>query len=318
MSFRIAGTGMYVPQNIVTNDDLSKLVETNDEWIKTRVGIERRHIAVNETTAEMAVKAAEAALENSGVKAEEIDLILVSTVSGDYISPSVACLVQKALGVHCMAYDISAACSAFLFLLETAAGYFARGKAKKALVIGAERMSRVVDWSDRSTCVIFGDGAGAAVLEEGDGYLTSRFNVQGNDEVIKIPTPYGKSPFYERESFGEPYVYMNGQETFKYAVSSISHDIKTILEEAGLGIDDIKYVVPHQANLRIIDAASRRSGIPLDKFYVNIQEYGNTSSASVPMALDELNRAGKLERGDLILFTAFGGGLASAASIIRW
>ncbi len=318
MSFRIAGTGMYVPENIVTNDDLSKIVETNDEWIKTRVGIERRHISVNETTADMAVKAAQAALENSGVKAEELDLILVSTVSGDYVSPSVSCLVQKALGVHCLAYDISAACSAFLFLLETAAGYFARGKVKKALVIGAERMSRIIDWDDRSTCVIFGDGAGAAVLEEGDNYLSSLFNVQGGDEVIRIPTPAGKSPFYKGESLGEPYVYMNGQETFKFAVSSISRDIKQVLEDANLSLEDIKYVVPHQANLRIIDAASRRSGIPLEKFYVNIQEYGNTSSASVPMALDELNRAGKLERGDLILFTAFGGGLASAASIIRW
>lgn len=159
MSFRIAGTGMYVPENIVTNDDLSKLVETNDEWIRTRVGIERRHISVDETTADMAVKAAEAALENSGIKPEELDLILVSTVSGDYICPTVACLVQQALGVHCLAYDISAACSAFLFLLETAAGYFARGTVKKALVIGAERMSRIIDWSDRSTCVIFGDGA---------------------------------------------------------------------------------------------------------------------------------------------------------------
>ncbi len=318
MSFRIAGTGMYVPENIVTNDDLSKLVETNDEWIRTRVGIERRHISVDETTADMAVKAAEAALENSGIKPEELDLILVSTVSGDYICPTVACLVQQALGVHCLAYDISAACSAFLFLLETAAGYFARGTVKKALVIGAERMSRIIDWSDRSTCVIFGDGAGAAVLEEGDNYLASHFNVQGGAEVIRIPASAGKSPFYKGESLGEPYVFMNGQETFKFAVNSISHDIKTILEKAGMGIDDIKYVVPHQANLRIIDAASRRSGIPLDKFYVNIQEYGNTSSASIPMALDELNRAGKLERGDNILFTAFGGGLASAASIIRW
>ena len=179
-------------------------------------------------------------------------------------------------------------------------------------------MSRIIDWSDRSTCVIFGDGAGAAVLEEGDNYLASQFNVQGGAEVIRIPASAGKSPFYKGESLGEPYVFMNGQETFKFAVNSISHDIKTILEKAGMGIDDIKYVVPHQANLRIIDAASRRSGIPLDKFYVNIQEYGNTSSASIPMALDELNRVGKLERGDNILFTAFGGGLASAASIIRW
>lgn len=318
MSFRIIGTGMYVPENVVTNDDLASIVDTNDEWIRSRVGIHRRHISVNKTTSDMAYEAAKAALENSGLTPDDLDLILVSTVSGEYTSPSVACCVQKKLGATCMAYDINAACSAFLFLLETAAGYFARGAVKNVLVIGAERMSRIIDWDDRSTCVIFGDGAGAAVLSSGDGYLKSLFNVRGDDEVIRIPNTTGKSPFYKNPSMGETYVYMNGQETFKYAVNSISHDIKQILEDAGLGIDDIKYVVPHQANSRIIDAAARRSGIPLEKFYMNIEEYGNTSSASIPIALDELNRAGKLERGDLLLLTAFGGGLASAACLIRW
>lgn len=308
---------MYVPENIVTNDDLSRLVETNDEWIRTRVGIERRHVATTETAADMAYEAAKAALEDSGCSAEELDLILVSTVSGEFVSPSVSCLVQKKLGVHCMAYDINAACSAFIFLLETAAGYFARGVVKKVLIIGAERMSRIVDWEDRSTCVIFGDGAGAAVLESGDNYKASLFNVMGNDEVIRIPNYTGKSPYYKNPA-EEPYIYMNGQETFKYAVSHIGSDIKKILADNGYGIDDVKYVVPHQANLRIIDAAARRSGIPLDKFYVNIQEYGNTSSASIPIALTEMNRKGLLERGDLLLFTAFGGGLASAACLIRW
>lgn len=238
--------------------DLSKLVETNDEWIRTRVGIERRHISVDETTADMAVKAAEAALENSGIKPEELDLILVSTVSGDYICPTVACLVQQALGVHCLAYDISAACSAFLFLLETAAGYFARGTVKKALVIGAERMSRIIDWSDRSTCVIFGDGAGAAVLEEGDNYLASHFNVQGGAEVIRIPASAGKSPFYKGESLGEPYVFMNGQETFKFAVNSISHDIKTI------NCSTLVYL-PGGMNKKTCSYISEMLNLPLDE-----------------------------------------------------
>ncbi len=317
MSFRIIGTGMYVPENVITNDDLSSMVDTSDEWITTRVGVKRRHISVNETAADMAAIAAERALENSGVKPDELDLILCSTVSGEDISPSVACMVQKKLGVSCMAYDINAACSAFLFLLETAAGYFARKKVKKVLVVGSERMSRIVDWADRGTCVIFGDGAGAAVLGEGEGYISSHFCVQGGDEVIKIPNFGGKSPFYEREK-PEPYIFMNGQETFKFAVNSIVHDIKYILGESGFTIDDIKFVVPHQANLRIIDTASRRSGIPLEKFHINIEEYGNTSSASVPIALDELNRSGKLCEGDLILMTAFGGGLASATCLIRW
>ena len=317
MSFRILGTGMYVPENIVTNDDLAKLVDTNDEWIRTRVGVERRHIATTETAADMAYEAAKDALENSGIKAEELDLILCSTCSGDDVSPSVSCMVQNKLGVSCMAYDINAACSAFIFLLETAAGYFARKKVKNVLVIGSERISRILDWTDRSTCVIFGDGAGAAVLTEGNNYLASRFNVNGGDDVIKIPNFIGSSPFFKNEPLS-PYIHMQGQETFKYAVSSISRDLPAVLADAGLSIDDIKYVVPHQANKRIIEAAARRSGIPLEKFFVNIEEYGNTSSASVPIALNELNRSGKLSEGDLLILTAFGGGLSCATCLIRW
>lgn len=317
MSFRIIGTGMYVPENIVTNDDLAKLVDTNDEWIRTRVGVERRHIATTETAADMAYEAAKDALENSGIKAEELDLILCSTCSGDDVSPSVSCMVQNKLGVSCMAYDINAACSAFIFLLETAAGYFARKKVKNVLVIGSERISRILDWTERSTCVIFGDGAGAAVLTEGDNYLASRFNVNGGDDVIKIPNFIGSSPFFKNEPIS-PYIHMQGQETFKYAVSSISRDLPAVLADAGLSIDDIKYVVPHQANKRIIEAAARRSGIPLEKFFVNIEEYGNTSSASVPIALNELNRSGKLSEGDLLILTAFGGGLACATCLLRW
>ncbi len=317
MSFRIVGTGMCVPENVVTNDDLSKIVETNDEWISTRVGVRRRHISTTETTAELGYRAALAALENSGVDKNDLDLILVSTVSGDCVSPSTSCMIQRMLGVTCMTYDINAACSAFIFLLETVAGYFARGKVKNALIVGAERLSRIVDWSDRSTCVIFGDGAGAAVLSEGEGYLDSVFHVQGGDEVIKIPNYAGKSPFSQIEP-ENPYIHMMGQDTFKYAVASMSHDLHEVMESAGVTIDDVKVIVPHQANKRIIEAASRRSGIPEDKFYMNIAEYGNTSSASIPIALDELNRGGKLERGDLILLTAFGGGLASAACLLKW
>lgn len=316
MSFIITGTGRYVPGRTVTNDELSEIVDTNDEWIKTRVGVERRHVAVNETTAEMAYEAALAALDNSGCTAKDLDLILVSTVSGDCVSPSTACMVQKMLGATCMAYDINAACSAFLFLLETAAGYFARGW-QRVLVIGAERMSRIVDWSDRSTCVIFGDGAGAAVLERGDGYSHSVFHVDGGDNVIKIPHYNGKSPYYQN-SPEEPYIMMKGQETFKYAVHSITRDIEEVEKLAGISHDALKYIVPHQANSRIIDAAARKLGIPYEKFYVNIAEYGNTSSASIPIALDELNRGGMLQKDDLLLLTAFGGGLASAACLIKW
>ncbi len=317
MSFKIIGTGRYVPDRIVTNDELSSLVDTSDEWIRERVGVVRRHISESETAAEMAYKAALSALEASGTTPDELDLILVATVSGETVSPSTACMVQKMLGATCLAYDINAACSAFLFLLETADGYFARGRAKKALVIGTERMSRIVDWSDRSTCVIFGDGAGAAILAEGDGYKHATFTVEGGDEVIKIPAPVGKSPFWNGKN-DSPYIWMNGQETFKYAVSSMSRDIKKVLADAELTVDDVKYIVPHQANYRIIELAARRLKIPLDKFKLNIDEYGNTSSASIPIALDELAREGKLEPGDRLILTAFGGGLASAACLIEW
>lgn len=316
MSFRILGTGMSVPERIVKNDELANYVETNDEWIKQRVGIAERRVATTETCADMAEKAAKAALENAGVKPEELDLIIASTVSGDYASPSLSCLVQKRIGATCMAFDISAACSAFMFLLETAAGYFARGH-KKVLLVSSEKLSKLVDWSDRSTCVIFGDGAGAAVLGEGDSYFDSVFNVTGDDEVIRIPTYAGNSPFSALEP-EKPVIHMAGQETFKYAVNAIVHDIKTLLERNSISPGEVKYVVPHQANKRIIDAASRRLGIPYEKFVVDIDKYGNTSSASLPIALDELWRSGELKRGDLVVFTAFGGGLTDAACLIRW
>jgi 3-oxoacyl-[acyl-carrier-protein] synthase-3 len=317
MSFNILGTGMFVPERIVTNNELSTFVDTNDEWITQRVGVKERRIATNETCIDMACEAAKAALENSGVKAEDLDLIIGSTVSGDYSSPSLACMVQKRIGASCIAYDINAACAAFLFLLETAAGFFARKKAKKVLIVSSERLSGIVDWTDRSTCVIFGDGAGAVVLGEGNGYIDADINVTGGDEVIFIPHFAGASPFYKVET-AKPFIHMNGQETFKYAVNAICRDIKVLLARTGHTIDEIKYIVPHQANVRIIDAAARRLGTSLDTFYINIEKYGNTSSASIPIALDELNRGGKLSKGDLIVLTGFGGGLSDAACLIKW
>lgn len=317
MSFNIIGTGMYVPEKVVTNDDLGKIVETNDEWIKQRVGISERRVSTGETASEMGYKAALSALENACVTADELDLIIVSTVSGESIVPSMSCKIQGLLGAKCNCYDVNAACSAFLYALEAAAGHFARGKCKKALVVGTERLSGLVDWSDRSTCVIFGDGAGAAVLEAGDGYIDSHFNVDGGNPVIEIPTHIGNSPFFEGEQ-KKPFIMMEGQETFKYAVNAITKDIKKILADNNLTPDDIAFIVPHQANMRIIDFASRKLGIPMEKIWVNIDRYGNTSSASVAIALDELNRSGKLKKGDLIIMTAFGGGLADGVNLIRF
>lgn len=317
MNFNITGTGMYVPENIVTNNDLSLIVDTSDEWIVQRVGVKERHICTNETAADLAYHAAKAALDDCNCPPEDIDLILAATVSGETVSPSIACMVQKMLGISCMAFDINAACSSFIFLLETAAGFFARGVAEKVLVIGAERMSRIVDWTDRSTCVIMGDGAGAAVLSKGGGYISSVINVKGDDSVIKIPQFIGNSPFF-KPTQEKPYIHMNGQETFKYAVNSICNDIEEVLKKSDITLEDIKYIVPHQANIRIIEFASRKLNVPLDKFYVNIDRYGNTSAASIPIALDEMNKKGMLNKDDLIVLSAFGGGLSSASCIINW
>lgn len=317
MSFRILGTGSCVPQKIVTNEDLSAFVDTDDEWIAQRVGVRERRVCTTETTTDLAYEAAVKALENSGTKPEELDLILCATISGDDATPALACMVQNRLGVSCPAMDINSACSGFIFLLETAAGFFARSKVKKMLIIGAERMSRILDWKDRSTCVIFGDGAGAAVLGEGNHYLSSKLVTRGRDDVIRVPSSNGMSPFCEREE-PHPFVYMNGQETYKFAVHAICDDLKDVIREAGLTEEEIDYVVPHQANLRIIDAAKKRLKIAPEKYFVNIQKYGNTSAASIPLALDELNREGGLEEGDLIALCAFGGGLSSGACVLRW
>lgn len=319
MSFRFLGTGMYVPEKIVTNDDMAQIVETSDEWISQRVGVKQRHISTNETAADMGASAAMKALEDSETSPQELDMIIAASVSGETTSPSVACMIQQKIGASCIAFDVSAACAGFLFVLETASAFFKAkaGSVKKVLVVGAERISRLLDWSDRSTCVIFGDGAGAAVLGEGDNYVDSTFTVKGGDDVIKIPNSHGISPFWTGD-VEKPFIHMNGQETFKFAVNSITTDIKNLLERNNVSKDEISLIVPHQANSRIIDFASRKLGIPLDKFYMNIDRYGNTSSASVPMALDEANRKGMLKRGDKIVLTAFGGGLASASSLITW
>lgn len=317
MSIRIIGTGSYVPEKIVTNDDLSQMVDTSDEWITQRVGVKQRRVSVSETTADLGTRAAQRALEAAGISAEELDLIVTATVSGDSICPSTAALIQTAIGAKCPAFDISSACSGFLFALDTAAAFIARGGIRHALVIGTERLSRVLNWTDRSTCVIFGDGAGAAVVAPGDSYLVSHLFTQGNADVLSIPAGKGNSPFYERE---EPVyqVTMNGQETFKFAVRRIVDDIRLVTERAGITPEQLRYIVPHQANSRIIDLAARKLGVPMEKFRLNIDRYGNTSSASVAISLDELVRSGELRQGDLIALCAFGGGLSSAACIIRW
>ena len=317
MSFRILGTGKAVPERVLTNDELSGMVDTNDEWIMTRVGVSERRIAESETTVDLAYGASLNALEMSGISPQSLDLIIAATITPDDVSPSTAGALQRRLGAHCPAFDVSSACSGFLFALECAAGFFARGGYKHILVVGAERISKIIDWTDRSTCVIFGDGAGAAVLGEGENYLASEIHTYGGDEVIKIPAYSGTSPFNKNEPI-PPTVQMEGQETFKFAVNEMSNHVRSLTEKIGISPDDLDHIVPHQANMRIISMAARRLGIPMEKFVVNIEKYGNTAAASVPIALDELNRSGKLKSGDLVLLSAFGGGLSSGGCIIRW
>lgn len=317
MAIKILSTGFYVPEKIITNDDLSKMVETSDEWIVQRVGIRERRVSVNETAADFAIKAAESALKKADVKPEEIDLIIAASISSDTICPTVAGLVEQAIGASCPCFDINSACSGFIFALDTAAAFLQRGGIRNALVIGAERLSKLMDWTDRSTCVIFGDGAGAALIAPGENYLSSYLSTQGGSDVIKIPSHVGVSPFYKGEAEA-PTIFMDGQETFKFAVNKIVNDIKYVVEKAGLTLDQIDHVVTHQANIRIIEFASKRLKIDIDKFYINIDKYGNTSAASVPIALSELEASGKLKRGDTIVLSAFGGGLSSAACVVRY
>ena len=317
MSFRIIGTGSAVPSKTVTNEDLSGRMETSDEWIRTRVGVAERRIATTESTADLAYEAAVKALEMSGISADSLDLIVAATITPDRVCPTTAGTVQARLGASCPAFDISSACSGFLFALETAAGFFARGNTKRALVIGAERISKIIDWTDRSTAVIFGDGAGAAVLEAGDACLCSELCTMGGDDVIRIPAFGGTSPFTEIEK-ENPVIFMEGQETFKFAVGAFVDHIRSMADKAGIAVGDIDHIVPHQANERIIRMAARRLKLPDEKFVMNIDRYGNTAAASVPIALDELNRSGKLKSGDLVAMVAFGGGLSSAGCLMRW
>lgn len=314
---KIIGTGSYIPERIVTNDDLSEFVETSDEWISQRVGVRERRVCVTETTLDMAIRSSEKALEAAGIGADELDMIICSTFTSETLSPTTAALVQRHLGATCPAFDVNSACSGFLFALDTADAFLSRGGIKNILVVASERMSKILDWSDRSTCVIFGDGSGAAVVSNGEGYLASKLYTQGGDDVINIPSHTHNSPFYQVE-YQKTALHMNGQETFTFAVKRLTEEVQYVAKKAGIAIEDIDHVVPHQANLRIIHFASKRLGIPMEKFVVDIDKYGNTSSASAAIALDELARSGKLKEGDIIAMCAFGGGLSSGSCIIKW
>ena len=320
MSARIIGTGSCLPSLVVDNRKLEEIVDTTDEWIRSRTGIESRHIAVEETTTSMAIAAAQAALEDAGISAGQLDLILVGTISGDCVFPATACQVQSALGAErAVAFDISAACAGFLFGLGIVDAYMKAGGMRTALVIGAETLSKMIDWKDRSTCVLFGDGAGAAVLREEEQGILSILQAsdgQKGDALIcenrRVNNPY-------RENSNElDYTKMNGQEVYRFAVRTVPQSIEKALDEAGVGADEIKYFVLHQANIRILEAVAKRLGQPFEKFPTNLQKCGNISAGSVPVLLDEINRAGKLQRGDKIVLAGFGAGLTCGTAVLTW
>jgi len=320
---RVIGTGSHVPEKVLTNLELEKMVETSDEWIATRTGIKERRIAVDESTSDMASKAAKAALKASGLSAKDIDLIVVGTVTGEMAFPSTACFVQSQLGVKAgaAAFDVSAACSGFLYALDVADKYLKCGAAKTAIVVGVDRFSKLIDWTDRSTCVLFGDGAGAVVLsaEKGaKGLLSCHIHSDGRHwDMLYSRSAYPPNPFEENPS-GPAHLVMNGNETFKLAVRTMGQAIKEVMEETGLKSEDISLLIPHQANLRIINAARERLNLTEDRVYTNLHRYGNTSAGSIPIALDEAVREGKVKDGDIILFVAFGGGLTWASAALKW
>jgi 3-oxoacyl-[acyl-carrier-protein] synthase-3 len=323
---RIAGTGSHVPKKILSNADLEKLVETSDEWITSRTGIHERHIASDtDHFSDFCTRAAEQALKRAHMKAEELDMILVGTISGDMPFPATSCLVQRNLGAtRAAASDVGAACVGFLYALHLADGLIQSGKAGNVLVIGGEILSRYVDWTDRNTCVLFGDGAGAVVLQptKGDhGILGSVMKSNGNyHDFISMPGGGSDHPANDPKTIEQklPFIRMRGNETFKVAVKAMTDVTQELLTEQGFTHEDIDLFIPHQANLRIIDAVGERMKIEPKKVYKNIDRYGNTSAASIPIALDECVREGRIKTGDLVLMTAFGAGLVWGSVLVRW
>jgi 3-oxoacyl-[acyl-carrier-protein] synthase-3 len=321
----ILGTGAALPEKRLTNADLEKMVDTSDEWITSRTGIKERRIAAeNEGVTELAVKAAEQALNNAGITGEQVDLIIVATVTPDMFFPATACVVQERIGATKAAtFDLSAACTGFIYGVSTASQFIATGMYRYALVIGAECLSRIVDWTDRNTCVLFGDGAGAAVLgpvQEGYGFQSFTLGGDGSGkDLLKVEALSSRVPASENNGANPlQYLYMNGKEVFKFAVRVMTSASDEVLAKANLTTEDIDLFVPHQANFRIIDAAMKRYGLPADKVVVNLDRYGNMSSASVPVALHEAVESGRVADGDTLVLCGFGAGLTWGATVLHW
>jgi len=319
---RIVGSGSYLPEKVLTNDDLAKIVDTSDEWIATRTGIRQRHIAAEgETTGDLAFHAATRALQAAGVNGEDLDLIVVGTTTPDLIFPSTACLLQARLGaLGCAAFDVNAACSGFIYALGVADKFIRSGTAKTVLVVGAETLTRMVDWSDRSTCVLFGDGAGAVVLkaDTDTGILSTHLHADGSKKEL-LWNPVGVSCGFDANAVNAGVrILMAGGDVFKHAVKALDAVVDETLDANGLGRDDLDWLIPHQANLRIIKGTAKRLNMSMDQVIVTVDRHGNTSSASVPMALDEAIRSGRVQRGQLLLLEAFGGGFTWGSALLRY
>lgn len=321
---KIVATGAGIPEQVITNDDLARIVDTSDEWISQRTGIKERHISGGEDLSYYAAESARQILERAGKAPEDVDLIVVATVTADYGTPSAACMVQKEIGANrAVAFDVTAACSGFLFALSVADKFIRCGVYKNALVIGGEILSKILDWTDRSTCVLFGDGTAGVFLERcesEEGILVEEIGSKG--DMYHVLTE-GRVPpanaFNQIEPLSKQgYVYMDGREVFKFATKKIVSSVTKVLEEAQLEAEDIKYFIPHQANARIVEVAAKKLKIPYERFYMNIAKYGNTSAASIPIALNEMNEKGLLQKGDKIILCGFGGGLTWGTILIQW
>ncbi|MCK5325640.1 MAG: ketoacyl-ACP synthase III [Woeseiaceae bacterium] len=318
---RIAGTGSYLPEKVLTNQDLEKMMDTDDNWIRERTGIKRRHIAADgETTSDLALAATSRALEMAELDADDIDLIVVGTTTPDKVFPSTACIIQRRLGISgCAAFDVQAACSGFVYGLDVADRYIRTGAAKHALVIGAETLSRITNWEDRTTAVLFGDGAGAVILQATDepGIISTHIHADGKYEDL-LEVPQGISNGYDVLRAQEAYIQMNGNAVFRRAVATLDSIARETLEKNNVDKHDLDWFVPHQANLRIISAAARKLDMPMERVIVTVDEHANTSSASIPLALDTAVRDGRIKRGELLLFEAFGAGFTWGSALLRF
>lgn len=320
MTTRIVGTGSYLPKKVVTNDDLSNIMDTSDEWISSRTGIRERHLATEESNASMCAVAAKRALEDAGMEAEEIDLIIVGTITPDHVTPSLACEISALIGAErAVCFDINAACSGFVYSLHTAHAFLAAGIYQNAIVIGAEVLSRIMDWGDRSTCVLFGDGAGAAVVKAEETGIIA-FD-QGSDgvkgSVLACVNRRNNNPFVS-ESKELDYVQMDGKEVYTFAVSTVPKSILSVLEKANMEPEQVDYFLLHQANVRILDSVAKRLKMPKEKFPISLDHCGNISAGSIPILLDEVNKKGLLKRGQKIILSGFGGGLTWGTTLLEW